>query len=306
MIKLINPDEFLRKVNAKGPITSPIIFVGKSGHPHPEGLFSEEIFGIEGSPEYQKNFSWIELNTKVISPFIYYLLTYKVERKIKDLVENNVVFTINENGELVEDEKGEIYGINSLSEHISRLKFKEIYYEDEEDRFSKNKLIKKMYEFINSGAFFIDKIIVIPPFYRPISVLQDGSKYVDQMNDIYVKIINLSIQLQNLTGKVKDIVASKMQFAVNELYEYVKVKISKKSGLIRNLMLGKPVDFSARAVISPNPYIGLGYVGLPLRIACQIFEPFILYGLFNSSYASSIPEEFHKEVKEYLKKEKFY
>jgi hypothetical protein len=51
MIKILKIEEFLKKYKAKGPISSAQIFVGKSYNPHPDGLFSERIFGIEGSDE---------------------------------------------------------------------------------------------------------------------------------------------------------------------------------------------------------------------------------------------------------------
>ena len=94
-----------------------------------------------------------------------------------------------------------------------------------------------------------------------------------------------------------------MQLLIRDIYEFTRIKTSKKEGMIRRFMLGKRVDFSARAVITPNPTLKLGTVGLPFKIACGIFEPHLIYGLINSPYSKSIPEEFHHAVKEVLGKE---
>ena len=68
-------------------------------------------------------------------------------------------------------------------------------------------------------------------------------------------------------------------------------------------MLGKRVDFSARAVITPNPNMELGRVGVPFRLVCELFEPFMIYGLVNSQYSKNIPPEFYEEIQKFLGKE---
>lgn len=304
MIDFVNINEFIERLKLKGPVKYPYIFVGKKNKFHPEGLFSEEIFGIEGSEEYKKSFSWIELNCKVINPVIFNILRKRIERKIDSLLSGEKRFSVSEEGYLVEDPNGEIYGMSSLVENINKIKFRRNDKEDNE--FGRNAIVDRIESIIEQGLFFVDKVIVISPFYRPVVTINGGTMYVDYLNDIYIKVINLSIHMQSLTGKVKDIFVYRMQILLHELYEYIKETLSRKYGLIRDKMLGRPSDFSARGVISPNSDIKVGYVGLPLRMACQVFEPFILYGLTNSPYANSIPIEFHKKVKEFLKKELMY
>ena len=126
---------------------------------------------------------------------------------------------------------------------------------------------------------------------------------VNPISELYQKLIVASKQLSTLIGGIYDTLVYRMQLLIRDLYELVKVKVSKKGGMIRELMLGKRVDFSARSVVSPNLNINLGYVGLPLRIACQIFEPFMIYGLLNSPESKNIPDEFHIAIKDFLAKE---
>ncbi len=55
-----------------------------------------------------------------------------------------------------------------------------------------------------------------------------------------------------------------------------------KTGLLRRNLLGKRVDYSARAVIVPGPELQLHQCGLPREIAVGLFWPFILAELFRT------------------------
>ena len=40
--------------------------------------------------------------------------------------------------------------------------------------------------------------------------------------------------------------------------------LERKEGLFRKHMMGKRVDYAARSVISPDPYINMDEIGIPL------------------------------------------
>ena len=46
------------------------------------------------------------------------------------------------------------------------------------------------------------------------------------------------------------------------LYNYVLQLIEKKQGLFRKHMMGKRVDYAARSVISPDPFIAVDEIGM--------------------------------------------
>lgn len=50
-------------------------------------------------------------------------------------------------------------------------------------------------------------------------------------------------------------------------------RIKGKKGLIRNNLIGKRVNYSARTVISPDPRLSLNEVGVPLQIAMRLTVP---------------------------------
>jgi len=300
MIKVINTEKFIKENNLKGPVTSPQIFIGRSYAYNPLGIMSEEIFGIDGSPERSKSLSWVDLNCRVIHPALYDILNKRIERKIDKIISGEMIYSISDEGVLIENPDGEIDGFLSLLNNIDKIKFKAG--EDEGDR---NKLISMVTNNIEKGLFTISKLLIIPPRYREIMIPEKVGEKPDigDMNIIYRKIIEQSNQIKGVSGPLYDILCYKMQMLLKELYEFVRIKVSKKSGMIRKLMLGKRVDFSARTVITPNPDLKIGTVGLPLRIACSIFEPLLIYGIVNSVQSKNIPDEFHDAVKEVLGKE---
>ncbi len=303
MISIIHPDIFLKENGALEPITSDQFYFGKSLNFHPQGLYSENIFGVEGSMERRQSFSWIELNCKAIHPVIYDILRKRIFQKIDLLLSGEKTFSLDDNGYLIENELGEIDGMSALMNVIDKVRFSK--HEDEEG--NRNKIVDMIYYNIQHDTFFIDKLIVISPDFRPISIREETNEItIDELSKLYQKIIRSSNQIKGVSGSLFDILAYRIQLLIRDLYELVKVKLSKKSGMIRHLMLGKRVDFSARAVISPQPNLDIGQVGIPLRIACQIFEPHMLYGLINSPEAQKIPKEFHAAVKSFLAKEESY
>lgn len=48
--------------------------------------------------------------------------------------------------------------------------------------------------------------------------------------------------------------------------------LEKKEGLFRMHMMGKRVDFAARSVISPDPYINMDEIGIPMVSVGKCWE----------------------------------
>lgn len=53
----------------------------------------------------------------------------------------------------------------------------------------------------------------------------------------------------------------------------IRQQLEKKEGLFRKNMMGKRVNFAARSVISPDPYIGTGEIGVPPYFAQRLSFP---------------------------------
>jgi DNA-directed RNA polymerase beta' subunit len=185
--------------------------------------------------------------------------------------------------------------------NIKKIRFTE---NDDDPEGDRSKIIEMLYKNIDSGLFFMNRLLIISPDMRPVVRMEEtGEVRVDELSKMYQKMIMLAGHLKGVSSTLFDVLSYRMQLMVRDLYEMLKVKLGKKHGLIRNSMLGKRVDYSARAVITPDADLAVGTVGVPLRNAVLLFEPFLLYGFLNSSYADNIPQKFHDECFKFLDKE---
>jgi hypothetical protein len=302
MISILDINRLIKEKKLSKPVTSSQIFLINSTEFHPQGLMSEEIFGLEGSKERTNSLSYTELNCNIIHPMLYDILTKTIERKIADVASAQKTFDLDENGYLVEnvDDSGSIRGLSGLQQNINKIRFRESGSPE------RSKVIQMIYENIKKNLFFMDKLLIISPTFRNVYIDDKAEKVqitVDDLTKLYQRVISLSSQIKSVSGLLHDIMAYKMQLLVRDVLELIRVRISKKEGTIRNLILGKRVDYSARTVITPNPNLKPKEVGLPFRIAVKVFEPYIIYGLTNSPYAHLISKEFFTEVRKYLGKE---
>lgn len=88
--------------------------------------------------------------------------------------------------------------------------------------------------------------------------------------------VNLSRKLAlwtELQNAVNLLVDSSKAKPGTEVAQGIKQIIEKKEGLFRKHMMGKRVNYAARSVISPDPYISTSQIGVPLRFAKTLTYP---------------------------------
>ncbi|KRX27038.1 DNA-directed RNA polymerase I subunit RPA1 [Trichinella nelsoni] len=166
--------------------------------------------------------------------------------------------------------------------------------------------------FIPTDLLFLTNLLVMPPKFRPIVELA-GRKYDNPISQIYRNIIEdcLSIKrfmqkatadkwqtegsesvdaVQDSEEQIQTLCLS-MQSRVNELYDNSETSriasgltvqlnakglrqvLEKKDGLFRKHMMGKRVNFAARSVIAPDPYMSVDGVGIPEVFAKRLSFP---------------------------------
>ena len=69
------------------PVISHEYTIGKGEMLHPDGLFSEPIFGLKDTPDRKKNYSFIELGCVVLHPALYNILK-RLNRKLVEAIES--------------------------------------------------------------------------------------------------------------------------------------------------------------------------------------------------------------------------
>lgn len=258
------------------PITTTEIFIGKGVNLHPDGLFSETIFGQMDDPIRKKTFSYIELNSKVMHPALFSVIR-RLNKGILLAMSGEKSFSLDSENYLVLDEEGDIKGMSSVINNFSKINFRE-------DTKMRTDMINMVKSYSKKNMVFIDKLVVIPAGSRDIQLDERGEHIQDAINDYYLKILKLSIQIQSIQeGPVFDVLSYQLNEYVLELYDYITKKLSKKEGLIRGNILGKRVDFTTRAVITGNAIdLKPDEIGVPFSLLVKIFEPFIMYEILNS------------------------
>lgn len=275
---------------------------------HPEGLFSEQIFGpiknytcqcgtyyglsksggkcttcnvdIVNSDTRRTRFAKITLPIPVINPLFYDLIVEVGGKTLKHAID-----------ELMRNEKSFLY--MDGDDHIIGSDHEKIeegieYWERTDAIF---KLINDLsilfssedspeWKLINDNIenLLIKHVIVLPPDLRPSSAAAGGKQLMDKINRYYVQILTKKeIMKDTMINILQDkklyyTYFKQIQRDVNELYHRILEKMAKKEGLIRGNILGKRIDFSGRAVITPDPTLNLDECVLPYIMILEIFK----------------------------------
>jgi len=174
---------------------------------------------------------------------------------------------------------------------------------------------------------FLTVLPVLPPDLRPMVQLDGGRYASSDLNDLYRRVINRNNRLKYLLeiGAPEVIVRNEkrmLQEAVDALIDNGMRKgtlttattggkrllrsladiLKGKQGRFRQNLLGKRVDYSGRSVIVVGPELKLNEVGLPKKMALELFKPFVIRKLlekelaYNSRTAARLIDEGIDEV----------
>lgn len=167
-------------------------------------------------------------------------------------------------------------------------------------------------QIVDHRIFFTQVLAVTPCRFRPPAILGD-SVFDHPQNGYLAEIIRLNARLlelgagvnsssktEQVAGKAEQATASstplshiiegwtQLQEQVNFLFDSsrntnvamgklppagIKQLLEKKEGLFRKHMMGKRVNFAARSVISPDPNLDVGEIGVPLVFARRLTYP---------------------------------
>ena len=277
-IDLFDTAEFI-ELNHLQEITSPVIFQ-RGDVPHPNGLVSNEIFGIT-TKSRKETFAYIDLHGYFLNPHIYKSIKRSFSY-ITQLIDGSANFSIDKDGYLVKDENGDT-GLEFLYNNWEKIKWK--YSDKDGIRNERLDLITKT----PKNIIFTKYVIVIPAFYRDVTISSSGGETSD-LNKMYAKIIRLAktINDQYLFGLQFDLTNSAIQNTMVDIYDYFKHKIEKKQGLIRKYLMGRNVDYCTRTVITAPTFhankadqmmINFRYAGIPISQICSLCFPFVMQWL---------------------------
>lgn len=272
-------------------VTNPRSFYSNN-IPSEDGLLSNEIFGYT-QKERSGTFAYIDLHGWFMDPSCY-KTWIRLDSRIKNIVHGIKSYRMDKSGELIEDEAGET-GIEFLHKNIDKIKFK--------DNDSLKKTMSKQYLEQNRNKIFINKFLVIPPFYRDKNTSSSSRKTIGLggINKIYNNLIVASNSLtatQDFGIDATDAMTARVQEIILLIYDWFcgnnnkslqeknNQGLSGKMGILRRTNMSKTANFSSRLVISPaelkcnkpeDRMITYDKTALPLYAAITEFRDFVMY-----------------------------
>lgn len=166
-------------------------------------------------------------------------------------------------------------------------------------------------------AYVMNQFPVIPPIFRPVTPMGDGSTTSADINTLYAHIIQDNNALKDketlkynpeLYQKLNAAVYDKLKAAVGigsvPLYEGNKelkglahsiAGDNPKTGFFQNKIMKRRQDLSMRSTITPAPDLQMDQVGIPRDSAMALYKPFVIRTLIQSGKDLI---EATKEVKE--------
>lgn len=288
-LEILNIDKFIQANNCK-EITNPVMFSRNTG-PTEDGLLSNQIFGIT-QEERAGIFAYIDLHEYFIHPY-YFKIWLKLDKNLRACVYETDTFIIDQEGYLVQDDNGET-GLEFLRKNKDKLNFKKT---------KKSILLNALLDGKAKNNIFINKYIVIPPYYRDVNTNSGGRIGVGEINKLYIALIN-AVRALNETnmfglsftggtrGRIQDILLQIYNWlTVGESVvggEHTGSGIFKKFGIMRRSVMAKTTDNSARLVISApkidvnskeDLMVDMDHSSVPLSAALVVAYPFVIYEL---------------------------
>ena len=227
-INLMEVDKFVT-VNSCPEVTSPIIF-DSTGYPNDDGILSYELFGISGSYDRKTIYGYIDLKKRFLHPVAFKALVST--KKLYEAVINGSGYFKIVDGDIVEDPNSGNNGLEWLYKNWDKINIKS---NGSPVREANKKILS-----LPKEKLFISKWIVIPAFYRDVDISKKGKKAVDEVNQFYTKLINLSSSGDatfNFMGRMTEY---RIQMQLNEIFAYLtNDTLSGKEGMIKQSLMGK-------------------------------------------------------------------
>ena len=268
----------LVELNNLQQVTSPILFQ-RGDVPHPQGLISNEIFGVT-TLSRKTTYAYIDLKGHYLNPHVYKCIK-RLNRKIGQLISGESYFIINSEGKLEEDNISGETGLDFLYDNWEKIKWA-----DESKKSAMRNERVQLLESTPKNIIFIDKELVLPPFYRDILTGVGTGGTTDDINNMYARLIRLAdlTANQNVFDFQFNGTKSDIQETLVKIYDHFKSKLEKKKGLIRKYLMGKSVDYCSRTVITAptfhadkadDLFVNFEYSAVPCSQLCSLCYPFI-------------------------------
>lgn len=255
---------------------------------------------ITSSDVRKKRFAKINLPFPVLNPLFFYLIVgnrSSLRKILTEMLYYKARYLFNAEGKLVRIQEGDpvpegvatMSGLSGALEYIRFIMGEGVVTVGDEDEEEEEVSLRTELQYVKDriGMLTLKNIVVIPPDFRPCGKGTADNYIADDINEKYHKILKISNELKNVPyplQETEDVYKTNFKYLqklIFDLYEYILERMSKKTGLIRANILGKRVDFSGRAVISPDPTLKLSECRLPYWMVLETLKPQLITHLVN-------------------------
>ena len=279
------------KVNKLKLITNPVYF-DRSGMPTPDGLLSNEIFGVT-SNDRTEIFAYIELAGESFLHPLAYKTWCRLDSNVKMCVFELDTFRLDKNtGKLVPDPNGGT-GLKFLKKILKDVDFKKTQ--------SLKREVKINFLETYRDKLFMDNLIVMPAGYRDVNTEQSrmGVGEINKLYDNVLRDVNALRESEDYGLSMNGSLRGRIQEGIVAIYDWIcfgrfngvdspATGLSRKLGLIRRAGMRRTFDWGARLVICSQNLrveslddleIDTDSIGIPLAALCANFYPYMIYHL---------------------------
>lgn len=251
-ITILDVDKFIIEQRIQ-PVTSLLIYEPSNPKFHPDGLFSEEIFGNVGSEDRLTTYGYIELNTTILAPILYRTVS-KLSNLYTDIMAGNAYATFNQitrDFERVsgdpEDIEGADTGYSFFMHHFFELSFKRTNSEQRETRLALIDAYRKI------GLY--NRYLVEPAGLRDLSNDDHGRMIQDDINKLYMTLLSYTSAIPpGSKSPLYDSVRYSIQLKALEIYDYIENIMIHKHGYLQGRWGHRRVAMGTRNVVSVANY----------------------------------------------------
>lgn len=229
-LELLILDE--KSVSMMRPVTSLDTFVGATKNFNPDGLYSNEIFGVVGTAARAARFAYIDIRVPIIHPTIYKTLIalksfYKEILSAKEFAKWDPQVGDFVRSDMLEGRTGYQFFI----EHFQKLQI------PSNQSVGRQQAIALFDKY--KDVCLMSKVLVIPAGLRDIEIDETGRAVSDSINELYYKLIAISNTINATTAEenIESYNQQRVSFqnTVSEIYEAFSQMVEGK----KNLMMGK-------------------------------------------------------------------
>lgn len=252
-ITIMDVDAFIYRHRAL-PVTSALVLEPSTNNFHPDGFYSEVIFGNIGSPDRMERFGYIDLNTTIFSPKIFKIIC-SLGKLYKDIMSGAayaIFDPVTKDFERVVGDPFETPGADTgfsfFLKHFNELSFKKTASSRRDIRIE----VVQQYK----SLAFQTRYVVEPAGLRDISNDTGGRLIQDEVNNLYKSLLLYTRSIpKGSQSTLYDPIRYQIQSKAVEIFEYIENFLDGKRGFIQGSFARRNIANGTRNVITASNFM---------------------------------------------------